>query len=157
MRLLSIEDVVTGSLIYALGDSMAALLAGEFQTMRMLVLGGTLYAVEIPAWFRWIGRRYARPRFSDAIKRMLMAAAYFNPLWIARHLLFIRMFSEQWQTVSWDLLSIASQSFVYCLPVALPVNYLIQNHIPLAWRFFASSVFSAVMAVYFSLSEVLYG
>ncbi len=160
MRLLSVKDAIIGSLIYALGDSVAALLAGEFQTGRMLgmlVLGGTLYAIEIPAWFRWISRRYSKPGVANAMKRMLMAVAFFNPLWIARHLLFIRLLAGQGQAISWELLLIASQSFVYCLPVALPINYWIQNNIPLSWRFFASSIFSAVMAVYFSLSEVLFG
>ena len=41
--------------------------------------------------------------------------------------------------------------------VALPVNYLIQNYMPLTWRFFASSVFSGLLAIYFALSEVLFG
>ena len=160
MRLLSAKDAVTGGGIYALGDTLAALITGEFQLYRllgMLILGSTLYAIEIPAYFRWLDRRHHHAGLGNAIKRMCMAAAFFNPLWIARHLLFIELFAGYWESISWGLLMIATYSFMYCLVVALPVNYLIQNCIPLTKRFFASSVFSALMAIYFSLSGVLFG
>ena len=160
MALWTLRDALHGGAIYCAGDSVATLMTGEFQFYRMIgmfLLGGTLYAIEIPAYFRWLARRFERLGVLNSLRRMLLAAAFFNPLWIARHLLFIKFFSGAWQTVSWDVLSVASLSFVYCLPVALPVNYLIQNHIPLDWRFFSSSLFSALMAIYFSLSEVIFG
>ncbi len=160
MAWLRFKDACHGGLIYCAGDSIATLISHEFQVSRMLgmlALGATLYAIEIPAYFRWLARRFERTGTAGALLRMLLAAAFFNPLWIARHLLFIKVFSGAWHTVSWDVLAVASYSFVYCLPVALPANYLIQNRIVLAWRFFASSLFSALMAIYFSLSEVLFG
>lgn len=159
MRLLSAKDAVTGGCIYALGDTIAALMIGEFQLYRllgMLMLGSTLYAIEIPAYFRWLDRRYHHAGLGNAIKRMIMAAAFFNPLWIARQLLFIKIFAGYWESISLDLLILATYSFMYGLVVALPVNFLIQNCIPLMWRFFASSVFSTLMAIYFSLSGVLF-
>ncbi|MGR8979300.1 MAG: hypothetical protein ACU84H_04300 [Gammaproteobacteria bacterium] len=48
-------------------------------------------------------------------------------------------------------------SFLYALPVALLINYVIQNAIRLTGRFLASAVFSSGMAVYYALSEVLFG
>ena len=160
MYLLSAKDSITGGVTYALGDTIAVLITGEFQFYRllgMLMLGSTLYAIEIPAYFRWLDQRYQRSGLVNAVKRMGMTVAFFNPLWIARHLLFIKLFAGYWESISWALLTIASYSFVSCLVVALPLNYLIQNCMPLTWRFFASSVFSGLLAIYFSLSEVLFG
>ena len=160
MIVVTVKDAFYGGLIYCAGDTIATLLSNTFYYPRMLgmfILGATLYAIEIPAYFRWLNRYFDQPGYLSAFKRMLMAAAFFNPLWIARHLVFISLFSGQWHSISLSLLSVASLSFLYCLPVALPVNFLIQNSIPLSWRFFTSSVFSAFMAIYFSMSEVLFG
>jgi len=160
MKLPCLKDAFYGGLIYCAGDSLATIISNDFyypRMLAMLLLGATLYATEIPAYFRWLDKYFDKPGHWNAIKRMLMAAAFFNPLWIARHLLFINLFSDQWHNISLHLLSVATSSFLYCLPVALPVNFMIQNSIPLSWRFFASSVFSAFMAIYFSMSEVLFG
>ena len=160
MKRLSLKDAFYGGLIYCAGDTLATLISNDFyypRMLAMLLLGATLYAIEIPSYFRWLDNYFNQPGYRNAIKRMFMAAAFFNPLWIARHLVFINLFSGQWHNISLHLLSVAISSFIYCLPVALPVNFLIQNSIPLSWRFFASSVFSAFMAIYFSMSEVLFG
>jgi hypothetical protein len=159
LKLWKANDALAGGLIYCAGDTAASLLLGEFTLWRMLgllLLGATLYTIEIPAYFRWLARRFDRSGWWNAVQRMLMAAAFFNPLWIARHLLFIKLFSGDFGSITLALLPIASASFVYCLPVALPVNYLIQNNMPLAWRFLASSLFSAVMVIYYALSELLF-
>jgi hypothetical protein len=159
-KLISLKDSIAGGLIYCAGDSAATLITGNFSYLRMLgmlLLGASLYAIEIPAYFRWLNRYFNQPGYLNAVKRMFMAAAFFNPLWIARHLVFIYLFSGQWQSISLHLLYIATTSFFYCLPVALPVNFIIQNNIKLSWRFIASSVFSAFMAIYFSMSEALFG
>lgn len=160
IKLITLKDAFYGGLIYCAGDSTATILTGDFYYPRMLgmlLLGATLYAIEIPAYFRWLDRYFNQPGYLNALKRMFMAAAFFNPLWIARHLIFITLFSGQWHSISMNVLSIAATSFLYCLPVALPVNFMIQNSIPLSWRFFSSSVFSGFMAIYFSMSEVLFG
>ena len=160
MKLLSIKNAFYGGLIYCAGDTLATLISNDFyypRMLAMLLLGASLYAIEIPAYFHWLNRYFNQPGYINAIKRMFMATAFFNPLWIARHLVFIHLFSGQWQNISLHVLSVATSSFIYCLPVALPVNFMIQNIIPLSWRFFASSVFSALMAIYFSMSEVLFG
>lgn len=160
MKLLTGRDAWQGGLIYASGDTIATLITGAFQWQRfagMLLLGGTLYAVEIPAYFRWLDRVCVARNHYIRWLRALLALAFFNPLWIARHLAFIKLLSGAWEGVDWRLLPIAVSSFLHVVPAALFANFSIQNHVPLRWRFLASSLFSALMAIYFALSEVLFG
>jgi hypothetical protein len=129
MIVITVKDAFYGGLVYCAGDTFATIISHTFYYPRMLgmlLLGATLYAIEIPAYFRWLNRYFDQPGYLSALKRMFMAAAFFNPLWIARHLVFISLLSGQWHSISLSILSVASLSFVYCLPVALPVNYLIQ-------------------------------
>ena len=158
--LLAKRDSLHGAIIYALGDSCAALLTDEFQLSRligMMFLGGTLYAIEIPWYFAWIERRFEKQGIEHGIKRALMAQAFFNPLWIARHLVFIKFFSGQFAMIQWNLIGIGLDSFVHIIPYALLANYAIQNFIPYRWRFLASAVFSTLTAIYYALSEVMFG
>ena len=130
MSVITVKDAFYGGLIYCAGDTVATIISHTFYYPRivgMFVLGATLYAIEVPAYFRWLNRYFGQPGYLSAFKRMLMAAAFFNPLWIARHLVFIKLLSGQWHSISLSILSVASLSFVYCLPVALPVNFLIQK------------------------------
>jgi len=93
--LITKRNCIQGAIIYALGDSCAALLTGEFQVSRligMMLLGGTLYVVEISWYFAWIERRFEKQGFVNGLKRALTAQAFFNPIWIARHLAFIQFF-----------------------------------------------------------------
>ncbi|WP_031433024.1 hypothetical protein [Methylomarinum vadi] len=159
MALLSVKDAFYGGLIYCSGDTIAMLIGSDYQFSRMLgmaLLGSTLYAIEIPAYFRWLARRFSGRGIGQALARMLLAAAFFNPLWIARHIVFINLFSGAWRDISFAIFPLALSSFCFSLPATLPANYVIQNYIGLDWRFFASSLFSALMAIYFSLSEVLF-
>lgn len=142
-----------GLIIYPLGDTIAALLMHEFSIQRllgMMVVGGLIYSLEIPAWFTYINNRF------DGMQRTLMAMLYFNPLWIARHLLFIFLFTGQISVVHWSILTIALKSFAINLPLAFAANYIIQNKLPLRWRFFSSAVFSSLMAIYYALSRVIF-
>lgn len=160
MALLTLRNGVSGALIYAAGDSGAALLTGEFQWPRllgMMLVGGTLYAIEIPAYFGWIARRFRRGDLRGRLLRALLAQAFFNPLWIARHIALIHCVSGRIAELDWHLLHIGWVSFVRIVPAAIAVNYLIQNHIPLRGRFFCSAVFSALMAVYYAMSETFFG
>lgn len=149
----SLSDVTRGLIIYPLGDTIAALLMHEFSITRligMMLVGALVYSLEIPAWFSYINKRYT------GMQRTLMAMLYFNPLWIARHLLFIFLFSGQISLIHWSIFSIALKSFAVNLPVAFAANYLIQNKLPLHWRFLSSAVFSSLMAVYYALSSVIF-
>lgn len=160
MKTVTWESAFYGGLIYVGGDTIATLISDSFQFQRlagMFILGATLYAIEIPAYFAWLDRRYAEPSSSNALKRMLLALAFFNPVWIGRHLAFIELFAGRWHNLGWHLISLATTSFIYCVPVSLLMNYLIQNVLPLRWRFVASSLYSAVLAIYYALTEVLFG
>ncbi len=153
-------DILRGAIIYVYGDTIAALILYEFTYTRflgMMLVGATFYAFEIPNYFRWIEAKTREVRgFKLSVYKTGLAILYFNPLWIARHLLFIRIFSGQFSDISWDLLRIASWSFLVNIPISFIVNYLIQNRISIKWRFLASAAFSALMAVYYALSVALF-
>ncbi|WAK03773.1 hypothetical protein [Methylobacter sp. YRD-M1] len=160
MRLLMLRNSLSGAMVYSTGDSIAALLTGDFQVSRligMLLLGGTLYAIEIPAYFAWLERRFGHQDALCRIGKALMAQAFFNPLWIARHMALIHCFSGRFDLVQWHLLSVGLASFVRIAPIGFAANYMIQHFIPLRWRFPASAAFSASMAVYYALSVKFFG
>ena len=157
-RSLHLPNHLRGLIIYAAGDTAAALLLHQFAWSRlagMALVGGTLYALEVPAYFRWIDRRVPpAPHPRRRLARAALSLLYFNPLWIARHLLFIKLFSGLLPEVSWALLPVASRSFLLNIPISFVANYLIQNYVPARWRFVASALFSGLMAVYYALSAV---
>jgi hypothetical protein len=154
------SNIIQGGLIYALGDSVAALITDDFDWYRMvgiMIIGATLYAFEIPNYFKWIDRKIqGNNTFKSASQRALLAMLYFNPLWIARHILLIRLFTASTADIGWNLLVIGGISFLVNIPVSFFANYLIQNKINLKHRFIASAIFSGIMAVYYSLSDVLF-
>ncbi len=123
----------------------------------MVLVGATLYAFEIPNYFAWIVERtkqYTGTKLTLA--KTTLAIAYFNPLWIFRHLVFIKLFCGNFNQVNSDLLLIALWSFLANIPISFIANYIIQNKIKLNWRFLASAIFSAIMAIYYALSETLF-
>ena len=94
MKLITVKDAFYGGLIYCAGDTIATIISNSFYYPRMFgifMLGAILYAMEIPAYFRWLNRHFNQPGYLNAFKRMFMAVAVFNPLWIARHLVFIKL------------------------------------------------------------------
>ena len=153
-------NILRGALIYTAGDTVAALLLGDFLWSRLLgisLVGATFYAFEIPNYFAWIERRLAEKKGLRAVvQKTLLAILYFNPLWIARHLFFIQLFSGNWEGISPDLLRLGTYSFLANIPLSLLGNYLIQNAVRLQWRFLASAIFSALMAIYYALSAVIF-
>jgi hypothetical protein len=154
------KNIIRGAIIYPAGDTIAALLLHEFCWSRffgMAFIGATVYAFEIPNFFTWIERKTKNLNgIKQTFAKTLLAIGYFNPLWIARHLFFIKLFSFQLNQVGWDILLISSQSFLVNIPISFLANYLIQNVIKLEWRFLASAVFSALMAIYYAMSYVLF-
>ena len=153
------KNIINGALIYAIGDTIAALLIHEFSWFRLLgmaIIGGTVYAFEIPNFYAWLEKRtenYPNPK--KWLSKTLWATVYFNPLWIARHMLFILLLNLNFQGISWGIITIAFWSFLWSLPVTFLGNYLIQNQFSLKYRFIASSVFSGIMAVYYALSSLM--
>lgn len=154
------QAAVRGTLIYTIGDSLAALMLGRFTLLRCLgiaLTGGTLYALEIPNYFRWIdGRTQGLQPLKRALVRTLLALLYFSPLWITRHLVIINLFSLRFPVFEPAMLGLGLTSFLYNIPVSFLANFLIQNKVPLRHRFMASASFSALMAVYYALSDVLF-
>ncbi|MBL6449906.1 hypothetical protein JMN32_26575 [Fulvivirga sp. 29W222] len=152
-------NIIRGGLIYCTGDTIAALLLSEFSVTRlitMIAVGATLYALEIPNYFKWID---SKTDGSQGVKKSLMktllALLYFNPLWIARHLFFIKISMMPWSEIYfYSLVSIAFYSFLVNIPISFVANFLIQNKVHLRWRFMASAVFSALMAIYYAMSVV---
>jgi len=157
---LSWQNALRGALVYTSGDTAAALLLDQFDTARLfgiMLVGSTLYAVEIPAYFRWVERRCGGTGWRRAVDKALLAQAFFNPLWIARHLAFVKCFAGHVDEIDGRLLVTATESFLHMLPVGVVMNYLIQNRVSLSWRFLASACYSAVTTLYFALGEVLFG
>nr|VFK34752.1 MAG: hypothetical protein BECKMB1821I_GA0114274_10837 [Candidatus Kentron sp. MB]VFK76924.1 MAG: hypothetical protein BECKMB1821H_GA0114242_10847 [Candidatus Kentron sp. MB] len=154
-------NIWQGAVTYSIGDAIAALILGEFSIYRMIgiaFVGGTFYAIEIPNYFRWIDNRV--PDIGDlnnSIKRLVLMAVYFNPVWVARHLLFIYLFSGNCHQIGWGLVLMGTWSSIASLPIAIPVDYMIQNKIPYHWRHFSSGIFAGVLAIYYALTEVLFG
>ncbi|MBA6156521.1 hypothetical protein H3Z83_08355 [Tenacibaculum sp. S7007] len=154
------QNIIRGALIYSAGDTIAALLLNEFSIYRllgMILVGATIYAFEIPNYFAWIDRKTSN---INGIKKTLaktgLAIAYFNPLWIFRHLAFIKLFSGNYEQINSNLMIIALWSFLANIPISFIANYIIQNKIRLDWRFMASAIFSALMAIYYALSETIF-
>ena len=154
------NNIVKGAVIYATGDTIAALILGEFNLMRllgMMLIGMTFYAFEIPNYFKWIETKTQNLKgITYVLSKTGLAIAYFNPLWIARHLFFIKLFSGQFEALNWGLLNIALLSFAVNIPISFIANFIIQNKTPLRWRFLASAIFSALMAIYYALSETFF-
>lgn len=123
----------------------------------MVLIGATLYAFEIPNYFSWIVKKTNKLKgLKLTLTKTTLAIAYFNPLWIARHLLFIKLFSGNLNDINMHLLVIALWSFLANIPISFIANYIIQNKIHLNWRFLASAIFSALMAIYYALSETIF-
>lgn len=154
------SNILRGALIYSAGDTIASLLLDEFTIYRligMMFLGATLYAFEIPNYFQWIVKKTQHLTGNKlTFTKTGLAIAYFNPLWIWRHLLFIKIFSGNFEQIDLDLLFIASLSFLVNIPISFIANYIIQNKVHLRWRFLSSAIFSAIMAIYYALSETLF-
>jgi hypothetical protein len=160
------SNIIKGGLIYAAGDTLAVLITNGFvfadvdvyRVLGILLIGATLYTLEIPNYFKWIDRKVPTSGTTkNALIRASMAMLYFNPLWIARHVLFIQLLSRNYDTIGWGILLTGCISFVVNIPVSLFANYLIQNKVSLKHRFLASAIFSGLMAIYYSLSDVWFG
>ncbi|MBI2416511.1 MAG: hypothetical protein HYV28_01135 [Ignavibacteriales bacterium] len=146
-----------GLLITGAGDTIASLILGMYSVPRMLgmmAVAAFLYSIEIQYFFNLIDKYFSDIKsLQIRIARMLLALSFFNPFWIARHLFFINLFQGHFYHLNMNLFKIGAFSYVSNIPVSLTVNYLIQNKVPLKFRFIMSTLFSALMAIYYALSE----
>ncbi|WP_218701374.1 hypothetical protein [Olleya sp. HaHaR_3_96] len=123
----------------------------------MAFVGASFYAFEIPNYFDWIVKKTKDLKGARAVlSKTGLAIAYFNPLWVARHLLFIKLFSGQFNAIGFNLIEIAFWSFLVNIPISFLANYTIQNRIKLKWRFLGSAIYSAIMAIYYALGETIF-
>ena len=147
-----------GGIIYMTGDTIAAFLNHEadlWRSIGIFAVGSTLYAFEIKTYFRWIDKKV---NVFGGLKRIwiktCLALLYFNPLWIARHLCIVFLVSGKGDQITVSLLQTALTAFLVNIPFSIIANYLIQNKTALEYRFWASALFSGVMAIYYSMSSV---
>ncbi|MCU0425980.1 MAG: hypothetical protein MUF71_10185 [Candidatus Kapabacteria bacterium] len=151
------SNILRGASVYAVGDSIAMLILGEFLLVRMfgmMTIGAGVYALEIPAYFAWIARKTAHIQgWRGALARTALAWVYFNPLWIARHLAFGKILSGTGSEISSALLVTAWYSFLGSIPISLLGNFFIQNVLPEKHRFLGSAIFSGLTAIYYALSS----
>lgn len=156
--LFSRTESLKGAITFGVFDTIAALILGEFSWLRLVgmsLIGASVYAVEIPSYFAWIQAKSQKMSHTKGNwYKTLMTVAYFNPLWIARHMCFIYLLNQQ--AITWGVLGTAWQSFVYGMPVSVVVNYLIQNKVPMKQRFLISSLFSGCMAIFYAVSAVIF-
>jgi hypothetical protein len=124
--------------------------------LGILFLGGIVYAIEIPNYLKWLGKKFYKDDLFSKLLSTLLFTLYFNPLWIARHLLILDLFRGNFNQINWDLLRIGLNSFLYSFFFTLPVNYIIINKVPKKWKFAVTAVFSSSMAVFYALSEVIF-
>ena len=106
-----------------------------------MFIGATFYAFEIPNYFDWIVKK---TQSLKGIKATLTKT------------LFIKLFSGQFDAINFNLLEIAFWSFLVNIPISFIANYIIQNRFKLKWRFLGSAIFSAIMAIYYALSETFF-
>lgn len=153
------ENILKGVVLYSVFDAISAIILGEFSFQRllgMMFLGGTFYAFEIPSYFAWIEKKSEQyPIKRRPFVKTLYALAYFNPLWIARHLIVIDLLT--FGTINPDILTISYKSFLFNIPISFLGNFIIQNLITLQFRYVASAVFSGLMAIYYAFAKVLFG
>jgi len=163
------QDIVKGAIVYTLGDTIATLILGEFNWIRffgIMFIGAILYAFEVPNYFKWIEEKTKNLLGTKrTLAKTLLAIAFFNPLWIARHIFFIKLFMGQMAFMNpnnpnaltmGSLWHIALQSFIAGALVSFIANYIIQNKIKLEGRFLASAIFSGLMAIFYAFSESLF-
>ncbi len=151
------HNMRSGAIIYAAGDTIASLMLGQFspvRTLGMMLIGATIYAFEIPTCFHYIDKHTAKMKrgIRNAITRTLLAFLYFNPIWIARHILFITILNGDWAAINSGLFRIALISWLVNIPISLVGNAIIQQKLPLRWRFIGSAIFSGFMAIYYAMS-----
>ena len=151
-------NIIRGAVVYSVFDAMAALYLDQFSWLRffgIMFIGATIYTFEIPNYFAWIEKKCSKySGYKHQIMKTLYALLYFNPLWIARHLLFIELLTIG--SSSFTTLTIAIKSFIVNIPISLFVNFFIQNQIKLTNRYIASVTFSGVMAIYYAFSRSLF-
>lgn len=151
-------NAIRGAVVYSVFDVIASIQLDQFSWLRffgVMLIGATIYTFEIPNYFAWIERKCAKYQgYKQQFVKTLYALLYFNPVWIARHLIIIDVLT--YGSSSFSIFVIALKSFVVNIPISLFANFFIQNQIKLSNRYIASALFSGVMAIYYAYSKTLF-
>lgn len=181
---IQLKNSFFGFFVYAIGDFLAQLILNNFSLTRSIglgIIGASIYAIEIPIWFRFIenvriklkNKKKRKNIFLkidnnldykfSPISKMLLATLYFNPLWVARHMFFIKLFSFIENGGSFNILDtfleiipLANISFTSTIIIVFIGNYIIHNKIALKYRFIGNAIFSSLLAMYYAISIVLF-
>lgn len=140
--------------LYPLADLFVQLIMHEFNILRLLTValaGGLVYRREIPTWFLQLD--LAR---LSGVGRTIGSLIYFNPLWIARHILFLKIATSSWTEIASGALVLAAvllgvKSFLLNLPITFLGNYIIQTKLPADVRYLGSIVLSGLLAVIYAM------
>lgn len=166
-----------GWVLYPMGDLIGQLITGEFsitRTIVIMILGGTFYRIEIPYWFHKLETftiadetvkkhpalemltTRVQHNYLNWLGKTLGATAYFNPLWMARHMLFITCATTPLSQIDWGntllhCLRTGSISFLTNLPITFGANYFIQAHLPLKRRFLGSALLTMTLTIKYAV------
>ena len=161
------------ALIYPFGDVVAQLILGELSLWRFLslcFLAFAFYIWEIPKWFNMLDS--VKTEKSNLITKLFLtkdfrlnwlgrtfgAIAYFNPLWIARHMFFISLSKVScfclfgFVGLISSSLVLGVKSFLANLPISIIGNYIIQVKLKSEYRFLGSVLLSSFMAICYALA-----
>lgn len=147
--------IVLPVLAYPAGDAVAQMILGGFNPFRSLALLFTaafFYSIEIPKWFGMLEKYYPSP-----LGKTIGAVFYFNPLWIARHMLAIK-FGESCFNLSILLkeiplcLMLGLKSFLANIPISFIGNYIVQVKVPFQYRFLGSVILTGILAIAYAFA-----
>lgn len=137
-----------------MADLLVQLSMHEFNAMRLVTValaGGLVYRREIPTWFLQLDLANL-----SGVGRTIGSLVYFNPLWIARHMLFIKIATSSWAEITsgalvFVALLIGIKSFLLNLPLSFAGNYIIQTKLPVDIRYLGSIVLSGLLAIIYAM------
>lgn len=177
---ISNTDKISGWIIYPIGDLIAQLVLGDVSLLRLLIIalvGRYVYAIETPKWFGFLAtwKRALKPTgiakffwekqkdgfYFSWLSKTLGSTFWFNPLWIARHMLVLELANIITGTSSFfkflpQALHLGSISFVMQFPVAIVVNYIIICRLDAKSRFIWASIFSGTLSIYYAVVRVYF-
>ncbi len=173
-------DKLSGLIIYPIGDLIAQLILGEVSLLRLVfvaLLGRYVYAIETPKWFGFLASWKSKTKPNKLVSifwckadsdyqfnwlgKTIGATLWFNPIWIARHMLVLELANIVTGKTSLiaflpQAVSLGSISFVMQFPVAIVVNYIIICRLSERSRFIWASIFSGLLAIYYAIGRVYF-
>ena len=147
--------VILPVLVYPAGDAVAQSILGDinpYRSLALLIAAALFYSIEIPKWFGML-EKYCPNRFGKTVGAVL----YFNPLWIARHMLVIK-FGESYFNHSILLkeiplcLMLGLKSFLANIPISIIGNYIVQVKVPFQYRFLGSVILTGIFAIVYAFA-----